>query len=76
VFKGLLREFQLPVACSLNTLTTVFLIFLPVVEVTYEIDVCGIGSPLTEYPALGEFMKPEIKMTRGKIRKGLLSILC
>ena len=58
----LFAEFQLPVASACNTLATIFLRLLPVVEVTNQIDVRRIGSPLTEHPALGKFMQTEIQM--------------
>ena len=75
VLQGFFAEFQLPVVSTCNTLATVFLVFLPVVEVTNQVDVGGIGCPLTEHPALGQLVKTVIQVTRSKVRECLLAIL-
>ena len=76
VLKSLFRKLQFPVACAFDALATVFVGFLPVVEVAYQIDVGGIGSPLTEHPALSELVQAEIQMTGGEVRQFLLAVLC
>ena len=67
VFEGFFREFQLPVAGSFNALALVFLVLLPVVEVTNEVDFCGVRCPLAEHPALGELVETEIEVTTGQL---------
>ena len=74
MLQGFFREFQFPVACSFNTLTAIFLCFLPIVEITNQIDIRSIGSPLTEHPSLRQLMQTKIKMTRGKLRQSLLTV--
>ena len=70
---SLLAELQLPVACSGDTLALVFVVFLPVVEITNKIDFRRIGSPLAEHPSLRQFVESEIEMSCRKLREGLLT---
>ena len=72
---SLLAELQLPVASSGDTLALIFVVFLPVVEITNKIDFRRIGSPLAEHPSLRQFVKTEIEMSRCKLRERLLTIL-
>ena len=52
VLHCLFREFQLPVAGALDTLSTILRAFLPAVEISDEIDICSIWRPLAEHPSL------------------------
>ena len=60
MFHGLFRQFQLPIACTLNTLCLVFGQFFPIIEISYKIDICCIGSPFTEHPSPSHLMQAEI----------------
>ena len=74
MLQGFLREFQLPVACTLYALALVLVVFLPVVEVTDEVDFRGVRCPLAKHPALCQLMQAEVKVTAGKVRQGLLAV--
>ena len=74
MLQGFLAEFQFPVAGALDALAPVFLVFLPVVEVTDEVDVGGVGCPLAEHPALGELVESEVEVAAGKLRQCLLAV--
>ena len=71
-----LREFQFPVACTLNALCLVFLVFLPVVEITNKIYLSCIRCPLAEYPSSAcVAMKTIINIAVCKVVKSLLAVL-
>ena len=75
VFKSLGWQFQLPVSCSLNTFSLVFLVFLPIVEITNQVYFGSIGSPLAEHPASTRcLVKSEIVVSTRKIGQGCLSV--
>ena len=77
VLHCLLRQFQLPVSCSFDTLGTICLILLPVVEVAYKIDVCSVRCPLTEYPSSARsLVKSVILMTVSKVRQRDFTVMC
>ena len=77
VLHCLLRQLQFPVACSFDTLSTIFLCLLPVVEVADKIDVCSIRCPLTENPSSARsLVKSVIVVTTGKVRQRDLTVLC
>ena len=69
VLEGFLTEFQFPVASTLNALALIFLRLLPIVEITNQVNLCSIGSPLTEHPTFSQFMESKIQMTRSKLRE-------
>ena len=71
----LLGEFQLPVSCAFYTLSTVLRGLLPIVEVTYQINVRGIRCPLTEDPSTSGLVQTKVLVTIGKVTQRLLSIL-
>ena len=70
----LLAELQFPVASSFDALATVVLVLLPVIEVAYQIDVGGVGSPLAEHPSARLFVQSEIEVSGGKVTECLLSV--
>ena len=63
----LFREFQLPVAGALDTLSTILRAFLPAVEIADEIDICSIWRPLAEHPSLLRLMQSEVVVSVGEI---------
>ena len=67
MLNGLFREFEFPVACSLDALALVSRSLLPVVEVAHEEDLRGIGCPFAEYPPFGLFMESEIEVAGGEV---------
>ena len=73
VLDGFLSEFQFPVAGTLNALQFELRVFLPVVEITDEIDFRGVWSPLSEHPSLGLFVQAVIEVSAGKVAQGLLA---
>ena len=75
MFHGFLRKLEFPVAGILYSFGTILFVFLPVVEVTYQIDVCSIRSPLTEHPSTGCFMQSEILVSVGKIAQCLFAVI-
>ncbi len=72
-----LREFQFPVACSLDALCLVFLVFLPVVEIANKINLRGIRRPLAEHPSASRrAMESIVNMTVSEVAQRLLAVLC
>ena len=68
-------KFQLPIVCAAKTLECVLLVFLPIVTVTDEIYLCGVGGPFTNHPTLIGAMHTEVQISGSEIRKSLLAIL-
>ena len=75
VLQVFLLQLQLPVASALNTLAAVLLIFLPVVEVAYEVDVGSVRCPLAEHPSARQLVQAEVEMARGKVAQLDFSVL-
>ena len=75
VLQCLLRKLQLPVARVLQSLGTILLCLLPVVEVADEIDICSVRRPLTEHPSLLCLVKAEVFEAVGKIAQGGLAVV-
>ena len=75
MFHGFLRNFEFPVAGILYSFGTILFGFLPVVEITYQIDVCSIRCPLTEHPSTGSLMQSEILVSIGKIAQCLFAVI-
>ena len=74
VLHCLFREFQLPVAGTLDTLGTILRAFLPTVEITDEIDICSIWRPLAEHPSLLRLVQSEVVVSVGEIAERNLAI--
>ena len=75
MLKGFLREFQLPVVCASNTLSLISFGFLPSVEVTYQVYLSSVRSPLTEYPSACCLMQTIVFISVCKISKFVFSIV-
>ena len=74
VLHCLFREFQLPVAGTLDTLGTILRAFLPAVEITDEIDICSIWRPLAEHPSLLRLVQSEVVVSVGEIAERNLAV--
>ena len=74
VLHCLFREFQLPVAGTLDTLSTILRAFLPAVEISDEIDICSIWRPLAEHPSLLRLMQSEVVVSVGEIAERNLAV--
>ena len=70
-----LRELEFPVSCTLNTFSTILWRLFPVIEITNQIDISSIRSPLTEHPSAVSLMQTEILVAIGEITQGLLTVL-
>ena len=73
VFEGFCGELEFPVAGVFEALESIFLVFLPAVEIAYEINGRGIGRPFADYPTLFRLVQTEIQMTVGKFRERFLA---
>ena len=49
--------------------------FFPIIECTYHINMCSIRCPFTKSPSFGSTMQSEVKISRCKVRKSLLSFI-
>ena len=67
VLESFSRKFYLPVLSVLQFLHGILLILFPVIEVAYEVNLGGIGSPLTEYPSLVSLMQTVIEIASSKL---------
>ena len=74
VLHCLFREFQLPVAGTLDTLSTILRAFLPAVEIADEIDICSIWRPLAEHPSLLRLVQSEVVVSVGEIAERNLAV--
>ena len=74
VLHRLLRHLELPVACALDALGAIFRRFLPVVEVTNQIDVGSIRCPLAEHPTLLGLVQSEVVVSVGKVAERNLTV--
>ena len=50
---SLLGNLQFPVVSAFYSLEFELVCFLPVIEIAYEVYLCGIRRPLSEHPSLG-----------------------
>ena len=70
-----LREFQLPIASLVNTLSAITLALGPAIEVAYQINCSSVRSPFTEHPSTLCLVQAIVFMSVSKIRKFCLSII-
>ena len=73
---GLRWQFEFPISRALYALGPVFLVFLPVVEVTYEVDVCSVGSPFSEDPSPRSLVQSEIIVSGCEVPESYLPVAC
>ena len=73
MFEGFRRELEFPVARVFEALKGIFFVFLPAVEIAYEINRRGIGCPFADYPTLFRLVQAEIQMAVGKFRERFLA---
>ena len=77
------RNADLPVTVVIQTVKAEFFLFSPIIEITYEIDIAGVWSPLTEYPFVSFAVQTVIIVTLSKLGKctfaacqGFLTLHC
>ena len=59
----------------LQLLQLVSSFFFPIIECTYHINMCSIRRPFTKSPSFGSTVQSEVKISRCKVRKSLLSFI-
>ena len=70
------REFQLPIIGAFDALAAILFLFLPFIEVAHQINICGVGSPLTEHPSFLCFMQSEVVVSIGKLTERCFAFCC
>ena len=69
------RNLEFPIAGARNVVAAEFFLFLPVAEITNQVNVQRIRCPFTEHPAASLFVQAVIKVSGGKIREFLFAVL-
>ena len=72
---GLFGEFQFPVVGARDTFGSVALLFGPVVEIAYEIDVRSVGRPLAEHPSTCHFVQAVVEVSRCEVAESRLAVV-
>ena len=75
VAQGVDRKRELPVVRTLDTTASVGLMLFPRTEVADEIDIRGMGSPLSEHPTRIRPMQTEILIAIRKVGERLLAVV-
>ena len=69
-------DYKLPVAGAGDVTASKLLFFLPVTEITNQVNVQGIRCPFPEDPATSLLVQAIVEMSRGKVAQAAFAILC
>ena len=75
MLQGFLWQDKFPVARVAHLLESIVAVFLPTIEITYEVNGSSIRSPFADNPVLAFLVKTKIQITCCKLGKRLLSVI-